>query len=90
MRSDGKTWEEVITEAEQYAFFRGSIRFLFQDENGHVDWRRFDEKWKHAKNFFLQKPTQATAMQERYRNADLLKSMMGWFVNLFIPSVREI
>ena len=81
VRSDGKTWEEVITEAEQYAFFRGSIRFLFQDENGQVDWRRFDEKWKHAKNFFLPKPTQTTAMQERYRNADLLKSMMGWFTS---------
>lgn len=26
-------------------------------------------------------PTQATAMQERYRNADLLKSMMSWFTS---------
>ena len=25
--------KEVIIDAEQYAFFRGSIRFLFQDEN---------------------------------------------------------
>ena len=76
-----KKEEESTIDGKQNAFFRGSIRFLFQDENGQVDWRRFDEKWKHAKNFFLQMPTQATAMQERYRNADLLKSMMSWFTS---------
>lgn len=81
VHSDGESWEKVIIEAEQYAFFRGSIRFLFQDEKGQVYWRMFDEKWEHAKKYFLQKPTQATAMQEQYRNADLLKSMMSWFTS---------
>ena len=30
-RSDGKTWEKIIIEAEKYAFFKGTIRFLFQN-----------------------------------------------------------
>ena len=30
----GKTWEAAIIEAENYAFFKGAIRFLFRNENG--------------------------------------------------------
>lgn len=80
VRADGKKWEEVIIDAEQYAFFRGSIRFLFQDENGQLDWSLFDLKFEHAKQYFLEvTPPKASAMQEPYHNADLLKKMMSWF-----------
>ena len=71
-----KTWEEIIIDAEQYAFFRGGIRFLFQNEEGLVDWTLFDLKWEHANNYF---PPKAFAMEEQFRNADLLKSMISWF-----------
>lgn len=74
------TWEEIIIDAEQYAFFKGSIRFLFYNEKGLVDWTLFDQKWEHANKYFLKNtPSKSSAMQEQYRNADLLKSMIGWF-----------
>ncbi|MBP5667750.1 MAG: hypothetical protein J6X32_06350, partial [Salinivirgaceae bacterium] len=54
-RSDGKTWEEIIIEAEKYAFFKGAIRFLFTDGEGKVtedSWKLFDNKWVNAKEYF--------------------------------------
>lgn len=52
-RSDGKTWEEIIQkEAEQFAFFKGSIRFLFLDADGNPNWANFDIKWENAKRYF--------------------------------------
>lgn len=51
-RSDGKTWEEVIIEAENYAFFKGAIRFLFTDGEANVNWFEFDTKWGNAQKYF--------------------------------------
>ncbi len=52
----GKTWEEVIIEAEKYAFFKGAIRFLFRDGNEkldeNLDWKDFDTKWENAQKYF--------------------------------------
>lgn len=52
LRTDGKSWEEIITEAESYAFFKGTIRFLFTDGEGNINWCNFDTKWENAKQFF--------------------------------------
>lgn len=53
-KTDGtRTWEEVIIEAENTAFFKGAIRFLFTDDEGHNnDWINFEKKWEHAQKFF--------------------------------------
>lgn len=51
-RSDGKSWEDVITEAEESAFFKGRIRFLFMNEYGIPVWDDFDRKYKNAKKYF--------------------------------------
>ena len=51
-RSDGKSWEEIIIEAEKYAFFKGSIRFLFTDGEGYINWCDFDKKWTNVKKYF--------------------------------------
>lgn len=48
----GKTWEDVIIEAENYAFFKGAIRFLFRNEKGEWDWKDFDTKWENAQRYF--------------------------------------
>lgn len=48
----GKTWEDVIIEAENYAFFNGAVRFLFRNEKGEWDWKDFDTKWKNAQGDF--------------------------------------
>ena len=45
-------WETKIRKAENYAFFRGAIRFLFTNADGNVDWEDFDTKWSKAKIFF--------------------------------------
>lgn len=46
------TWEDVITYAENHAFFRGSIRFLIRDGEGQWDWKDFNKKFYHAKEYF--------------------------------------
>ena len=65
-KSDGsnyQTWEEIIIDAEKYAFFKGAIRFLFQNEKGELGldesktWntKNFDTKWENAtKNMIIQ------------------------------------
>lgn len=52
IREDGQTWEKIIIEAENTAFFKGSIRFLFQNEKGDTDWKSFDTKFENAKIYF--------------------------------------
>jgi len=46
------TWKEKIIEAENYAFFNGSIRFLFTNRNGNYNWELFEERAKKAKLYF--------------------------------------
>ncbi len=50
--NNGRSWEETIIEAEKYAFFKGSIRFLYQDAEGKVNWCDFNTKWENVKKFF--------------------------------------
>ena len=78
----GKTWEDVIIEAESYAFFKGAIRFLFRNENGEWDWKDFDTKWRNAKKY-LKKECQdnnKSAVNEEWDNAGLLQKLIK---NLF-------
>lgn len=57
-KEDGSTfayWEDIIIHAEENAFFKGAIRFLFQSAEGIVtedSWRLFDNKWENAKKYF--------------------------------------
>ena len=46
------TFEEKITKAESLAFFNGSIRFLYHDEKGSVNWDNFDTKHRNAATLF--------------------------------------
>jgi hypothetical protein len=53
--SNYQTWEEIIIDAEKYAFFKGTIRFLFQNAEGKVtedSWSQFDTKLKNAREYF--------------------------------------
>ena len=38
--------EAKIKEAESYCFFNGTIKFLFTDRNGNVDWTNFNTKFE--------------------------------------------
>ncbi len=50
--ADNDSWEKIIVKAEEFAFFNGSIRFLFQDEDGIPDWDNFETKWRNASALF--------------------------------------
>ena len=78
----GKTWEAAIIEAENYAFFKGAIRFLFCDENGEWDWKDFDTKWKNAQRYFKKEcqKDDKSAVNEEWDNAGLLQKLIK---NLF-------
>lgn len=52
---DDDKWEGVIAKAENFAFFRGTIRFLFTDAGGNVDWKDFDLKIENSKKYFQEK-----------------------------------
>ncbi|MBR4198333.1 MAG: DUF262 domain-containing protein [Bacteroidales bacterium] len=75
-RSDGKTWEEIIIEAENYAFFKGAIRFLFTDGEGNIYWCDFDTKWANAKKYF-DKEGVKDGKEKFMSNALLMKSLMA-------------
>lgn len=47
-------FEGKIIEAENYAFFNGTIRFLIYSESGDVAWNDFDDRFLHAREFFEQ------------------------------------
>lgn len=48
-------WKEKIVKAEGYAFFRGTIRFLYTGPDGNPDWDNFDVKFRNAEDFFQNK-----------------------------------
>ena len=73
-RSDGKSWEEIIIEAEKYAFFKGSIRFLFTDGEGYINWCDFDKKWTNVKKYF---DKDGEIVEEYKTNAILLRALLS-------------
>ena len=97
MNKDGskcETWEDAIKVAEETAFFKGAIRFLFQNEKGEIDldestnsWNttHFDIKWKNSQKYF-----DDDGVTKKYREkALLLRSLISridiedkiWFGN---------
>ncbi len=77
-------WESKIIEAENHAFFKGAIRFLFTDENGEINWGDFDTKWENARKFF----DKDGVSKEYQKSAILLRSLLSridiserWFGN---------
>lgn len=66
-------WEDIITKAEKTAFFKGAIRFLFQDAEGSVtedSWKDFDTKWENAQKYFDKK-----GVNDKYK-VSLTKSLV--------------
>ena len=74
-REDGKSWKEVIIEAEKYAFFKGAIRCLFTKEKIGDDWDHFDTKWENAQKYFDEN---GVKKKTSYRDeALLMKSLLA-------------
>lgn len=69
---DEPALENKIITAEQYAFFNGSIRFLYR--NGcKEDWDNFDTRFKKAKGLF------SDSLNEVRKNT--IKNLLGYFSN---------
>jgi hypothetical protein len=75
------TWEEKIIKTENYAFFGGSIRFLFHDAQGNIDWNFFEQKWENVQKYFKEGKVgeEESAMNEAYNKAALLKALISQF-----------
>lgn len=77
--SDYQRWEEIIIDAENYAFFKGSIRFLFisDKETDEIDklinWGDFDIKWTNVQKFF----DQEGITPEYKKEAILLRALLS-------------
>ena len=61
--------EDRIKAAEGYAFFDGTIRFLFTGRSGELDWSNFEKKFENAKTFFAEKNV----------SPDTIKAFLGRF-----------
>jgi hypothetical protein len=69
------SWEAKIIEAENYAFFKGAIRFLFTTETGKYDWNLFDKRFEKAKEYFDEK-----GVKEEYKkDARLICALISKF-----------
>ena len=62
--SDDRTWEELIIDAENLNPLKGTIRFLYTDCEGNVNWKTFDAKWKKIKEVFLVKEEKRNTISE--------------------------
>ena len=72
--AEDSEWEKKISEAEDYAFFCGAIRFLFSDAKGNMtDWKHFKEKWENAQNYFNEKGVSEDFVQ----HAKLLRALIS-------------
>ncbi|MBI9037735.1 MAG: DUF262 domain-containing protein [Bacteroidales bacterium] len=80
---NGKTWEEKIIEAENYAFFKGAIRFLFRTGKGEYDWGKFDDRFEKSKEYF-----DINGVKDVYKkDSILLRNLVSYFDkwNQFAP-----
>lgn len=77
--TDYQTWEEIIIDAENYAFFKGAIRFLFvnDEETDEVDkfinWGDFDFKLANVRKYFDQEGIKPVYKKE----AILLRALLS-------------
>ena len=74
--SNYQTREEIIIEAENYAFFKGAIRFLFTKKDIGDDWGHFDTKWINAQEYF-DKDGVKDGKEKFKSNALLMKSLLA-------------
>lgn len=85
----GSEWESKIIEAEKYAFFKGAIRFLFQDAEER--WKQFDNKWENAKEYFNGDGVCQKYVEECVLLRTLISNFSEWenFTALFYVNSKE-
>jgi hypothetical protein len=74
--SEQETWKDKIIEAENTAFFKGAIRFMFTKEDGYYDWKMFDDRHGKAEKYFGE-----DGVKDEYKidiTTALVKSLNNW------------
>jgi hypothetical protein len=69
-------WERKIIEAEQHAFFKGAIRFLFRTVVDTYDWSKFDSRFEKTKEYFV-----AKGVKDEYKTdiiTALVRNISDW------------
>lgn len=69
------TWEDIIIDTERRDFYRGSIRCLFTNESGDIDWNDFDTKWSNAQAYF---PKRIEDQSDAHMMRVLLSHFSAW------------
>lgn len=75
---DAEYWATAIIEMENFAFFNGSIRFLFMNEEGSVDWSFFPTKAKYATLIFNEKGLTPDYCEEAKANRIIISYCNDW------------
>lgn len=84
-RTDRKTWEEIIIEAEEFKneaqkyLFKGTIRFLYTNGEGTISWNDFDTKWRNAQGYFNGNNIIPTTNIAEYFTDDQIKVIFNRF-----------
>lgn len=83
----GPEWKEKICAAENFAFFKGAIAFLFNNEEGKVDWSCFDEKMETSRLLFdkegIQTEKRVETLHTLYSYCDSWESQFWWNAKIF-------
>ncbi len=80
-REDCNMWEKKITDAENFAFFNGAIRFLFTDNKGTYNWNLFDIKFENCQKYFDKKGVKDDGDTKYKTDAILLKAVISRCTN---------
>lgn len=83
-----RDWESLIIDAERWSFFRGTIHFLFYNENNDLDWNLFETKLKTVKEIFAPnaKPEDENALDQSFNDELSRTSPMVKLFSLINPN----
>ena len=83
----GPDWKGKIYAAENFAFFKGAIAFLFNNEEGKVDWSCFDKKMETAKLLFdkegIRTGKRVEALHTLYSYCESWELQFWWNAKIF-------
>ena len=86
------SWKEKIDAAERFAFFKGAIAFLFNNEKGETDWSYFDRKLDTAQLLFdkdgVKTEQKVHALRTLYSYCNNWDAQFGRYAKIFNGSAN--
>lgn len=85
-------WKGKIYAAENFAFFKGAIAFLFNNEEGKVDWSCFDKKMETARLLFdkegIRIEKRVEALHTLYSYCESWELQFWWNAKIFTCTAK--